>query len=300
MKRILIFILIFIISAGSVSALEITNSDITVFSSKNNKYYGMKDKNGNVIAEAKYKKLIRLGKNGWIVQKKNNKFGILDNQGNFTVEAGYNRAERTYENLAKLGIRNKYGIFDENGNTVLPVEFSVIEPMFGQRFLTCKNRKYGVYSSTGEEILPNEYEYIYMPTFKTVRVKNNGNWYEINSRELSVESIQIFSDYDFTEYYDDNLNIPQIFKNTGVGAGYGVVTATDYTLKIFSSASVAYEATIDELLLSKGVDTVPDLINFSWVIKFPFVFAKRYYNAIVEPDSGPLSGVRNELKEQIK
>ena len=294
------FILIFVLSAEFVYAQELNTSDITVFSSKNNKYFGMKDKSGNVIAEAKYKKLIRIGKNGWIAQKKNNKFGILDNQGNFITEARYSRAERIYDNLAKLGIRGKYGVFDENGHSVLPVEFSVVEPMFGKRFLTCKNRKYGVYSYTGEEILPNDYEYIYMPTIKTVRIKENGSWYEINSRELSIENLQIFSSYDLSEYYDDNIDIPQIFKNTGIGAGYGVVTATDYTLKIFSSASVAYEGTIDELLFSKGVDTVPDLINFSWVIKFPFVFVKRYYNAVTEPDSGPLSGVRNELKEQIK
>ena len=299
MKRILIFIFIFIFSADFTGAMELTTSDITVFAPQNNKYYGMKDKSGNTILEAKYKKLIRLGENGWIVQKKNNKFGILDNQGNFTVEAKYKRAERIYDRLAKLGNYNEYGVFDEYGNVILPVQYSLIEPMFGQRFLTCKNRKYGVFSKTGEEILPNEYEYIYMPSLKTVRVRKNGNWYEISSRELSSDSIQIFDDIDFTEYYD-NLSIPKIFKNTGVGAGYGVVTATDYTLKIFSSASVAYEETIDELLLSRGVDTVPDLINFSWIVKFPFVFAKRYYGAVLEPDSGPLSGIRNELKEQIK
>ena len=298
MKRFLMIFLIFILSAGVSNAQQLLNSDLKVFSEKG-KYYGLKDKSGNVIVKDKYKKLIRLGENGWIIQKKNNKFGIIDNEGKIKVTPRYTSVERTYDKLAKLGNYRKYGVFDEYGNVILPVEYSLIEPMFGKRFLTCKNHKYGIYSDKGEEILPNEYDFIYMPSPKTIRIKSNGNWLEIGSRELSSDSMLIFSNYDIDDYYETS-NVPNIFKNTGVGAGYGVVTATDYTLKIFSSVSVAYEETIDELLFSKGVDTVPDLINFSWIIKFPFVFAKRYYGAIIEPDSGPLSGVRNELIEQIK
>ena len=299
MKRFLMIILIFVLSANTINAEDLNSADYTIFADKNNKYYGMKDSDGKIIVDAEYKKLIRLGENGLIFQKKNNKFGLIDNKGNITVEPKYKSAERIYDKLAKLGKNSKYGVFDEYGNVILPVEYSLIEPMFGQRFLTCKNHKYGVYTGTGEEILPNEYEYIYSPTFRTVRVKYNGIWYEAESKELDNISFDYLDDYGLIEY-DTGVNLPKIFKNTGIGAGYGVVTATDYTLKIFSSVSVAYEETIDELLFSKGVDTVPDLLNFSWVIKFPFVFAKRYYGAVLTPDSGPLSGVRNELKEQIK
>ena len=301
MKRFLTIILLFMAfsCSNAVFAEELKISDLSVFSSKNNKYYGLKDKSGNIIVESKYKKLIRLGNNAWIVQKKNNKFGLMDCSGNFLVEPKFLKVERIYEKYAKFGNYSDFGIFDEYGNTILPNEFSVIEPMFGQRFLTCKKHKYGIYSITGEEILSNDYEFIYMPNPKTVRVKNNGIWYEFDRKELSSESMQAVDDYVFSEYSDD-INIPQIFKNTGVGAGYGIVTATDYTLKIFSSVSVAYEDTIDELLFSKGVDTVPDLINFSWVIKFPFVFIQKYYATMFEPDAGPLSGIRNDLIEQIK
>ena len=300
MKRFLTIILLFIISCiNTAVAGELKVSDLSVFSSSNNKYYGLKDKSGNIIVDSKYKKLIRLGENAWIIQKKNNKFGLMDCSGIFLVEPKYSKVERIYDKFAKFGTSTAFGVFDEFGNTILPTEFSVIEPMFGQRFLTCKNHKYGIYSITGEEILSNDYEFIYMPNFKTIRIRNNGSWYEFDRKELNSESMQAANDY-ILSGYDDEINIPQIFKNTGVGAGYGVVTATDYTLKIFSSVSVAYEETIDELLFSRGVDTVPDIINFSWVVKFPFVFAKRYYSAIFEPDAGPLSGIRNELIEQIK
>lgn len=298
MKRFLMIILTLFIIANSVFAEQLKVSDLTIFSSSNNKYYGLKDKDGNTIIDAKYKKLIRLGENGWIFQKKNNKFGLMDCQGNILVLPHYKVVERIFDKYAKFGDYRFYGVFDEYGNVILEPEYTVIEPMFGKRFLTCKNHKYGVYSLSGEEILSNTYEFIFMPNPRTVRIKHNGSWYEVNSKEL--ENYSQASDNFELDDFDDKLRVSQFLINTGVGAGYGVVTATDYTLKIFSSISLAYEETIDELLFSRGVDTVPELMNFSWIPKFPFVFAKRYYNTVFEPDNSPLSGVRNDLLEQIK
>ena len=298
MKRILMIIFLVIFSANSVFAETLKVSDMTIFTSSNKKYYGLKDKSGKEIIKANYKKLLRLGENAWIFQKKNNKFGLMDCQGNILVLPHYKTAERMYDNLAKLGDYKFYGVFDEYGNVILPPEFTVVEPMFGKRFLTCKNSKYGVYSIKGEEILANKYDFIFMPNPRTVRIKYNGNWFEINSKEL--ENYTQSSDNIDLEDFDNKLKIFQIVANTGIGAGYGVVTATDYTLKIFSSISLAYEKTIDELLFSKGVDTVPDIMRFSWIPKFPVVYAKNYYDTVFEPDNSPLSGVRSDLLDHLK
>ena len=164
--------------------------------------------------------------------------------------------------------------------------------------VTYKNYKYGIYSSSGEEILPNEYDFIYMPDFKTLRIKYKNTWYE--AEQISQKDALFIEDDKIKKVEEDTFKVTQLVKNTGFSAGYGVVTATDYTLKIFSSVSEAYEETIDELMLSKGVETINILAKFSWIPKFPIVFAQKYYSNIIEPDNSPLSEVRNEIKEQIK
>ena len=295
-----LFILFFlIIFLPCVSVAESCNTNcMKVFESKNHNYYGLKNANDEIILDADYRKLIRLGDNAWIIQKKNYKFGLIDCEGKILVEPKYSHAERLFDKWVKLGNEKDYGIYDQFGEIIIPPEFNAIEPLFGGRFLTYKNYKYGIYSDKGEEILPNEYDFIYMPNFKTIRIKYKNNWYEA---EKISDKDTLFADEDtIKKFEDDTYRITKLMKNTGYGVGYGVVTATDYTLKIFSSVSEAYEETIDELMFSKGVETINILAKFSWIPKFPSVFAQKYYSNIVEPDNSPLSEIRNEIKEQIK
>ena len=297
MKKIII-LLFLILFAIPVKCFAYTNNDIKVYESDNHKYYGLKISDEEIITNAEYRKLIRLGDSSWIFQKKNYKFGLMDCEGNILIEPKYTHVERLFDTWVKLGNEKDYGLYDEKGNIIIPPEFRAIEPLFGKKFLTYKNYKYGIYSETGEVLLPNKYDFIYMPTPKLLRIKEGTTWYEIEHTEndngltLPDETIKTVN--------DDSSEFTQMVINTGVGAGYGIVTATDYTLKIFSAISLAYEDTIDELMLSKGVETISILAKFSWIPKFPFIYAKKYYENILEPDNSPLSGVRNDLKEQIK
>ena len=47
-------------------------------------------------------------------------------------------------------------------------------------------------------------------------------------------------------------------------------------------------------------ETVSIFIKLSWIPKFPFVYAKKYFNNLIAPNNSPLSGVRNEIKDQLK
>lgn len=299
MKKLLyIFLLIFFIPLfGFCDETAYTTDNLKVYSLNN--LYGLKDKSDKVIVQAQYKKLIRLGNSAWIVQKNNNKFGLIDCHGNYLVKAKYSHAERMFNKWAKLGNEKDYGLYDENGKAVIPPEFTSIEPLFGMRFLTCKNYKYGIYTPEGKMLLDNEYEYIYNPNPKTLRIKYNGNWYEfeqIKNQDISALSEDIVK----VKFDDKDFKVTQIFLNTGVSAGYSAVTAADYLLKVLSTVSTSYEDTIDELMLSQGAETVSIFIKLSWLPKFPFVYAKHYYNNLFEPNAGPLSDVREELKNQIK
>ena len=298
MKR--IFILFFLILLTSVISFAKDNDTVKVkvFESKNHSYYGLKTTDDNVIVEAKYKKLIPLGEDSWIFQKKNSKFGLMDSNGNILIEPKYTHVERLFDKWVKLGNENDYGIYDSKGEIIVPPEFSAIEPLFGSRFLTYKKYKYGIYSSSGKELLPNEYDFIYMPTPKILRIKQKNNWYEVE--QIAKDETINIPDEIIKEVEGETFIVTKLVKNTSYGAGYGLITATDYTLKIFSSASEAYEETIDELMLSKGVETVNILMKFSWIPKFPIVFAKKYCKNIFEPDNSPLSEVRIDIIEQIK
>lgn len=297
MKKIIILLFLIIFSLPSL-AKAYTTSDIKVYESDNHKYYGLKISDEEIITKPEYRKLIRLGETSWIFQKKNYKFGLMDCEGNILVEPKYVHVERLFDKWVKLGNDKDYGLYDAEGKIIIPPKFRAIEPLFGKKFLTYKNYKYGIYSENGEELLPNKYDFIYMPTPKILRIKEGTTWYEIENISTN-NSIEI-PDETLKEFQDDSFKITKIVKNTGVGAGYGFVTATDYTLKIFSTISLAYEETIDELMLSKGVETISILAKFSWIPKFPFIYAKKYYESIFEPDSGPLSGIRNDLIEQMK
>ena len=296
-KLFILFFLIIFLPCKSL-AESCNTSNTKVFESKSHNYYGLKDSNDNIILDADYRKLIRLADSAWIIQKKNYKFGLIDCEGNILIEPKYSHVERLFDKWVKLGNEKDYGIYNQKGEIIVPPKFSAIEPLFGGRFLTYKNYKYGIYSSSGEEILPHEYDFIYMPDFKTLRIKYKNTWYE--AEQISQKDALFIEDDKIKKVEEDTFKVTQLVKNTGFSAGYGVVTATDYTLKIFSSVSEAYEETIDELMLSKGVETINILAKFSWIPKFPIVFAQKYYSNIIEPDNSPLSEVRNEIKEQIK
>ncbi len=316
MKQIFILISLLFLTSDAVLAVEQTSTTInsapksvaasfskettntlTVFS-ENNKFFGIKNGNGEIIVKPIYKKIIRLGQNAWLIQKKNNKFGLMDCEGKILVEPKYSHAERILDTWVKLGNESDYGIYDQYGTPIVPPKFHGIEPLFGKKFLTVKNFKYGIYNAEGKMLMDNKCQYIYMPSPTTMRIKYNNAWFEIE--KISEEEAIALPDDAVKRINDEAFRITELLANTGVGAGYSVVTTADYTLKVLSSLSVAYEETIDELLLSQGIETVSILMKATWIPKFPFVFVKKYCNNLVQPDGGPLADVRENLLEQIK
>ena len=146
MKKIVVFLslILFLSAAGIAQAQDITvsqikNSDVEVFSDDNK--FGIKDKKGNILVPAEYKKLVRVGDTSWITLK-GSRYGLMDNEGNFLIKPKYRHVERILLKYVKFGNDNDYGLYDETGKAIIQPEFSSIEPLFGQMFLTCKNYKY--------------------------------------------------------------------------------------------------------------------------------------------------------------
>lgn len=260
------------------------------------KKFGVKDENQNVVIKPEYSKLIRLGEKSYLAQKKN-KFGIIDLCGNELVPFKYRHAERVLGKYAKLGNYGDYGLYDENGVALLPPVYDSIDLLFGGMLLISDNYKYGVADFKGNVILEPEYEDIYMPKPNLMRLQYLGEWFEIEN--ISSETLSLSKD--LTELDDtEKFKISDFVVNTGVMSGYSVLTFTDYLIKLVSSISPAHEDTIDQLMFSQGAESVSIIIKFSWLPKYPFTYARNYYRYVRNPYNGPLVELKNNLRHKKK
>lgn len=259
--------------------------------------FGLKNDSGNIIINAKYKKLIRLGESAWIMQD-GAKFGIIDDNGKILVKPKYHQAERVLGKFVKFRKGDKYGIFDESGFEILPVKYSSIDLLYGGMFVTSKNYQFGITDLNGQVILDNIFDDIYMPDFNTLVIVYNGRVMNIERQNQQSMNIPV----DILDIHKNlsDFNVSDITDSPLASTGYYGVTFTDYVLKLFSSISPAYEQTIDELMFSQGADTVSVLVKCSWIPKFPFVYAKKYYKSIIDPYNGPLSKTKRSLRQRIK
>lgn len=301
MKRFVVILVCLLLTnnmniAQEIEQTKISGRDLTTFSQ--NERWGFKDKNGNIIVEPIYKKLIRLGDSSWIVQNKRNKFGLIDNYGNVIVPIKYNHADRLVTKFAKFGNTYDYGVYDEYGNTIVEPKFSKIDILYGKMFLTYKNYKYGIVGFDGKTILENEFEDIYMPKPNVMRIKYQGRWIELE--QVNADTLTLPADAKHNLATKEDLDLRNIVVNTGVVSGYSVLTFSDYVIKLFSSISPAHEDTVDELMLSQGADTMNIFMKLTWLPKYPFVYVRKYYENVRNPNNGPLTDIRDELKQQIK
>ena len=288
MKRLMFVFLFLLFFANSVFAT------VSVYSEDGK--FGLKEKNGNIITKAEYKKLIRLGETAWIMQD-GGKYGIINDLGQIVIEPKFNLAERVLGKLVKFRKNGKYGVFDEYGTEILPVEYSSIDLLYGGMFVTSKNYKFGITDLNGIVILDNLFDDIYMPNYTTLVLVYDGKTIEI---ERDKNGLTFPVDIQAIDYKENEVSLSDIASSPVASTGYYSITATDYLLKFFSSISPAYEQTIDELMFSQGADSVSVLMRFSWLPKFPFVYFHKYYENIVDPSTGPLSNFKKKIKSKIK
>lgn len=268
--------------------------DVTTFSDKNK--FGLKTASGEIVVDADFKKLIRLGRSSWIVQKGGN-FGLIDNNGEYIIKPKYKTAERILGRFVKFGNGSSYGLYDERGNEVVKQEYSSIDLLFGRMFLVGKDYKYGLVGFDGRMILEPVADDIYMPKSNIMKILYNGKWYEIE--QISGTTFELPEDIK-TIKEDKNFKITELINDPVISASYGVISAGDYFIKLFSSISPAYEQTIDELVLNHGADVGAILMKSTWLVKFPFVYTKNYVGAVRSPNNGPLTDVKASLKNKIK
>ena len=283
-----------LISLFFVFSPVLAASDVVVYSNDSGKF-GLKNENNNIITEADYKKLIRLGDNAFIALKRS-KYGLISKDGTELVKFKYTHAARLLGKYVKFKNGKGFGLYDEYGKTIIPQEQDTIDLLFGGMFLVSKDYKFGVRDKDGNILIDYVCDDIYMPKPNIMRVKYNGEWYEIE--QVKAETLTLPEDIKNIKS-DQTFKITKLVTSPGAASKYSLVTATDYTLKIFSSISPAYEATIDELMLSQGAEAISIFMKIGWLPKFPIVYTKNYFKILRNPDNGPLSGVKDSIKQEL-
>ncbi len=270
-------------------------ADVSVFSE--NGKFGLKDAKGNILAEPVYKKLIVLGDNESYIALKGSRYGIVSNTGETLLDFKYSHATRFLGKFVKFGNYKGFGVYNAQGKVIIPQEQDSIDLLFGGMFLVSKNYKYGLIDFNGNTITDYIFDDIYMPKPNVMRVKYDGEWYEIE--QIAAETFSLPEDIQDVKTSSE-FKITKLVTSPGAASKYSVVTTTDYFLKILSSISPAYEATIDELMLSQGAEAVSIFMNVSWLPKFPFVYAKNYYKTFRNPNNGPLAGIKENIKREFQ
>lgn len=289
--RYLLLILVILLNINIVSAFN----DLTQTYSENKKFGLIK--NQEKITPAMYKKLIRLGDSSWLFMEGND-YGILSNEGKILTEEPYKNAYRfSGGKFARLGSNGRYALFNEFGQMIAPLEYQSIDILYGKMFLIKKNYKYGLINYDGDIILAPIADDIYMPKPNILKIQYNGTLYEIEQKNKTT--LELPTDLTTIDVNNQNFKITKLVNNPIASTGYGIVSASDYLIKLFSSISPAYEQTIDELIFYHGADTANILIKSSWLVKFPYVYTKNYVNNVKPPNNGPLSDVKSDLWKKI-
>ena len=207
--------------------------DITITYSKHDKFGLIRGE--EIVTEAIYNKLIRLGDTAWLFLKKG-KYGIIDNDGNILVEPKFSSAQRFVGHYAKLGRAGLYGIYDNHGNLIVDREYTSIDILYGRMFLVCKNYKYGLISFDGDILLAPVADDIYMPKPNVLKILYDGEWIEIE--HVGKETMQIPSDIAGLDLDDSDFKITTLVQNPVISASYGVVSVSDYFIKLFSKSQL--------------------------------------------------------------
>ena len=285
MKKLMIFFFIFLFSISSSFGVE-------VYQEKNK--FGLK--NGEtIILDAKYKKLIRLGESSFIALK-GSKYGVVNSEGKTLIDFKYSHAARVLGKYVKLKNGKGYGLYDEHGNIIISQDKDSIELLFGGMFLVNKNYKYGVVDMEGRQLIDYVADDIYMPKPNIMRVKYNNEWYEIE--KVTASTLTLPNDVKNIKE-NEEFKITKLITSPVAASKYSLVTTADYSIKIFYSISPAYEATIDELMLSQGAEAVSIFMKIGWLPKFPVVYFKNYFKILRNPVNGPLSGMKEEIKQEL-
>lgn len=113
--------------------------------------YGIKDRNGNLMAPIKYDEIWFFA-DGLAVAKNKKRYGYLNEDGIKVIPLKYRYADSFSENVARVFKWGKCGYIDKYGQTVIPFEFEAARSFHEGFAAVKKNGKWGFININGKEL----------------------------------------------------------------------------------------------------------------------------------------------------
>jgi hypothetical protein len=150
------------------------------------KKYGMVDKKGNILVDAKYDDMNIIDKTRAIVSL-NRKYGMIDKKGKELIPLIYDEIEYYDSDTMKVLSNGKFGLVDALGKEIVPVKYDDIEYNRGNKTIKVQLKgKYGLLNSSGKEILPPIYDEIQDFAEGKVEVQLNGRTFYLDEKGNEV------------------------------------------------------------------------------------------------------------------
>ena len=115
--------------------------------------YGLMDRAGEMVVEAKYDLLEALENPGFIKASNDDLFGVIDVNGNVIVPLEYDYVGRMSEDIIIVRKDGMYGFYDKQGILVAPIEYKEIREFVGGMARFRGVKKFGFINTKGEYVV---------------------------------------------------------------------------------------------------------------------------------------------------
>lgn len=187
-----------LISELNHESINQPNHGVATF--KNGEYMGLIDSVGKVLLEAKYKNILPVDPNTWIV-KEGSIYSIINAQGE-KLSSEYDRIYRPYNDRYRVKLNKKYGYLNAADYTVIgQIEYDKASDFKSKNTVVFKNNQYSLVSKELTEIMNLPYDKIEYIEEDMWKYKQNGKWGLVTSDGQAVSSAK----FDLLNRFSDGL-----------------------------------------------------------------------------------------------
>lgn len=161
------------------------NDDVTVIKgNKENDYYSIVDKNGNIVADYLFYDWVSGFENGFAKIEENKKYGLIDKSGKVVVTPKYDEIYE-FDGLYYVKLNKKKGVLNKNFKEIIKPIYDDILTVSPDFFQVESAGKFGIIDINGIERIDTKYEKIYfLDNFFIVEINGKDGVLSLNGSEI--------------------------------------------------------------------------------------------------------------------
>jgi len=126
--------------------------------------FALKNPQGSVVSDFKYKHINAMCSSACMVQGKNNKFGFINENGEEIIKCEFDGAKDFKDNVAVVKQYDRYGVINKKGVFILPCRYRMIDIVDGVILTKEFDKGWRAFNLNGEELIKdNSNVYVSVP-----------------------------------------------------------------------------------------------------------------------------------------